>query len=336
MSSLPPTPVAPTIVVCGACNIDLISYVDKFPQPGETVKGKQFSEGFGGKGANQAVMAGRLAGEAAPGYVAMVGKLGQDSFGDRTRVHLREAGINIDHVYTCADKSISSGLAPITVDAKGENQIIIIGGANDDLTKAEVQQARALIRSAKYMVVQLELPATITAEAMRVAREEGVQVILNTAPAQSVDELPQELFRLCDILCPNQPELQLLSGGMPTDTIEQCTAAARKLLEYQNTAAKWTVNQVLVTMGGAGCLLVTPAAVHHEPCAELPGPVVDTVGAGDCFLGAFTYFLSIQCSVPEAMRRANVCAGISVTGKGTQTSYPSRADVPAELLLLQK
>jgi ribokinase len=182
--------------------------------------------------------------------------------------------------------------------------------------------------------VQLELDAAVTLAAMKVAKEEGCTVILNTAPAQAAAALPAEIFGLCDVLCPNEPELGLLSGK-PVDTVEQIEAAAKFMV------AERKVKCVLVTMGERGSLLVEPSAggdgtdgkfdVTHAPCDKVA--VVDSVGAGDCFLGAFVYYMSRGVPMREAMPLAGSVASISVMKKGTQTSYPARADLPERLQL---
>jgi ribokinase len=169
----------------------------------------------------------------------------------------------------------------------------------------------------------------ITLEAMRVAKAEGCTVILNTAPALAAASLPKELFALCDILCPNEPELELLSG-MSTTSMDEVVAAATHMIGVCG------VEHVLVTLGERGCLLVSPKEdgdgvdVHHQNLVTKVD-VVDSVGAGDCFLGAFAYYLSCGVALHAAMKLAVEVASISVTAKGTQMSYPSRDALPEHL-----
>lgn len=303
----------PKICVVGAANLDLISYVPRLPRMGETLHGTRFHMGYGGKGANQAVMAAKLGGD-----VAMVTKLGQDIFGENTLKNFQAWGVDTQHVLF-TDQAFS-GVAPIAVDPEGHNAIIIVTGANDLLTEAEIEAARPVIAAAQMMVCQLEIPLPITLAALRIAREEGVTTIFNPAPAQP--DLPAELYRLSDIFCPNETETELLTG-LPVGTLEEAEAAARTLLE-------WGAGTVILTLGERGSLLVTGQDAVHVPAVQVKA--LDSTGAGDAFVGSLAYFLAADKPLTEAMRRANHIAAISVLSSGTQTSFPVAADLPPELL----
>ena len=303
----------PKICVVGAANLDLISYVPRLPRMGETLHGSRFHMGFGGKGANQAVMAAKLGAE-----VAMVTKLGRDIFGENTLKNFASWGIDTRHVLL-TDKAFS-GVAPIAVDEDGHNSIIIVTGANDLLTEEEIEAARPAIASAQILVCQLEVPLKVTLAAMRVAREEKVTTVFNPAPAQP--DLPEELYRLSDIFCPNESETELLTGLRVT-TQDEAVAAARVLL--QRGAGK-----VILTLGERGSLLVTRQESLHVPAREVKA--LDSTGAGDAYMGSLAYFLATGTQIAEAMRRANHIAAISVQSSGTQTSFPRAEDLPAELL----
>lgn len=303
----------PKICVVGASNIDLISYVPRMPKLGETLHGTRFAMGFGGKGANQAVMAAKLGGE-----VAMITKLGKDIFGENTLKNFEAQGINTEGVTFTQDAS--SGVAPIAVDPHGDNSIIIVTGANDLLSVADLQKARHLIASAKVIVCQLEIPVEISLEALRIAREEGVTTLFNPAPARS--ELPPELYALSDIFCPNESETELLLGSK-IQSNDEAVKAARILL---GRGAK----TVILTLGERGSLLVTPDQV--EMVAAEAVKAVDTTGAGDAFIGSLAYFLGAGKPLIEAMQRANKIAAISVQSPGTQTSFPDADTLPPELL----
>ena len=303
----------PKICVVGACNIDLISYVPRLPKLGETLHGTRFHIGFGGKGANQAVMAAKMGGE-----VTMITKLGQDVFGENTLKNFQEWGVNTKHVHF-TDQAFS-GVAPIAVDPDAHNSIIIVTGANDLLTEAELEAARVDIADSKIMVCQLEIPLEINLAALRIARQEEVQTIFNPAPARP--ELPDELYQLSDIFCPNETETELLTG-MPVGSLEEAEAAARVLLER---GAK----TVILTLGERGSLLVTQDSSEYVPVD--PVKALDTTGAGDAFVGSLAYFLASGKSLTDAMRRANRIAAISVQASGTQTSFPVAKDLPPELL----
>ena len=296
------------VVVVGAANIDLISYVPRLPRVGETLHGTSFHMGYGGKGANQAVMAAKLGAE-----VTMVCKLGRDVFGEGTLENFREFGVDTMHV-TFTDDAFS-GVAPIAVDPEGRNSIIIVTGANDLLSTDDLERARPAIAAADVIVCQLEIPVETTLAALRIAREEGVRTIFNPAPAR--EELPEELYRLSDVLCPNEPETELLTGMPPGE------AAARELLSRG-------AGSVVLTLGERGCLVVEGDTAVEVPVEQVRA--VDTTGAGDAFVGALAALLAAGRPLVKAAERANAIAALSVQARGTQTSFPSAAELPAGLL----
>ena len=301
------------IVVVGASNIDLISYVPRLPAPGETLHGSSFQLGYGGKGANQAVMAARLGSP-----VSMVTKLGRDVFGEGTLENFTANGVDTTHVHVTDEAS--SGVAPIAVEPDGTNAIIIVTGANDLLTAEELEAARPAIAEAALVVCQLEIPLELTHAALRIAREEGARTILNPAPAQA--SLPAELYELVDVLCPNETETELLTGaGVATPAEANAQAEALRARG---------VGSVVLTLGERGCLIAA-----GDGTVALPGTAVDavdTTGAGDAFVGSLAHFLAAGASLQAAAERANHVAAVSVGHRGTQTSFPRREDLPAELL----
>ena len=211
-------------------------------------------------------------------------------------------------------------MAPIAVDSQGHNAIIIVTGANDLLTADEIEAARPAIRASQVLVCQLEIPLAVTLAALRVARQEGVRTIFNPAPAQP--NLPDELYGLSDIFCPNESETELLTG-LPVSNLAECEAAARVLLARG-------AGTVVLTLGERGSLLVSPHETVHVPgVAVVP---VDSTGAGDAFVGSLAYFLAGGKPLVDALRRANTIAAISVQASGTQTSFPAAEDLPPELL----
>jgi ribokinase len=304
----------PKICVVGASNIDLISYAPRLPKMCETLPGTRFQMGFGGKGANQAVMAAKLG-----AAVSMITKLGHDSFGRDTLKNYETLGFDT-HYVLFTDQS-STGVAPIWVDeATGNNAIIVVAGANDLLTPADVEVARGAIAEAQIVVCQWECPLATTLAALRIGREEGVITIFNPAPARA--ELPGEAYQLSDIFCPNESETELLTG-QPVDTLEQVAAAAGTLLARG-------AGHVLITLGERGSLLVTQAGAQHVPAPKVKA--VDTTGAGDAFVGSLAYFLAAGAPLVDAMQRANQIAAISVQRPGTQSSFPSAAELPPGLV----
>jgi ribokinase len=294
----------------GSANMDLIVRVPRMPAPGETLQGSEFRTGFGGKGANQAVMAARLGGQ-----VSVVVKLGHDSFGESTLRNFRDNDIGTSHVSFA--EGVASGVAPITVDeGSGQNVVVIVPGANERLSVEDVRAAREAIVSSDVLMCQLETPLASTLEAFRIAREAGnVLTLLNPAPAA---ELPDELLRLTDVLVPNEVEAAALTG-MPVKTREEAFAAAARLLERGPAI-------VVVTLGdrGAACAERGEEPFHAE--AE-PVRAVDATGAGDAFVGSLAYFLGSGAPLVEAVRRSCLVATLSVQKPGTQTSFPHRRDI---------
>ena len=295
----------PKICVVGACNIDLVSYVPRMPALGETLHGTRFQMGFGGKGANQAVMAAKLG-----AGVTMIAKLGRDVFGEDTRKNFERLGIDTRHVHF-TDQAFS-GVAPIAVDPDGRNSIIIVTGANDLLAPAEIEAARPEIAAADVLVCQLEISLEPNLAALRLARAAGVTTIFNPAPARP--ELPDDVYRLSDVFCPNETETQLLTG-MPVGTLVEAESAARALLARGAGA-------VILTLGDRGSLVVTPDTAQHVPAQAVKA--VDSTGAGDAYVGSLAYFLGLGQALLEAARRAGAIATRSVLKPGTQTSFPSR------------
>jgi ribokinase len=295
------------VCVVGAANLDLISYVPRLPRLGETLHGTRFQMGYGGKGANQAVMAAKLG-----AAVTMICKLGRDAFGEGTLENFRNHGVDTSHVTFTGDAF--SGVAPIAVDPEGRNAIIIVTGANDLLSVADLEDAHTTISRAGVVVAQLEIPVELTLAALRMARELGVRTIFNPAPAR--EELPKELYRLSEVICPNESETELLTS-MPAGE-----EAARELLARGAGA-------VVLTLGERGCLVV-----DGNETTLLPAPrvqAIDTTGAGDAFVGSLAVYVATGCTLVEAARRANVIAALSVQGRGTQTSFPERSELPDEL-----
>jgi ribokinase len=301
----------PRICVVGSSNIDLIFRTPRLPRPGETLAGHAFRLDFGGKGANQAVMAARLGAQ-----VRMVSRVGRDVFGEQTLAHYRAEGIDTTHVRADADRP--SGVASIVVDDEARNCILIVAGANGALSPEDVRAAAEAIRTADVLLCQLEVPVETTWEALRLARAAGVRTILNPAPALP---LADEVLGLADLCVPNETEVEALTGraaGTPAEAEE----AARALLRRGP-------GTVIVTLGRRGALVVDARGAQHVPGVEVEA--VDTTGAGDAFIGALAVALAEGTALIEAVRRANALAGLSVTRPGTQTSFPRREEAEAFL-----
>lgn len=303
----------PKICVVGASNIDLVSYAPRLPKIGETLPGSRFQMGFGGKGANQAVMAALLGAS-----VTMVTKVGNDIFGKDYLNHYQQ--LQFDTRYVFMTEEAATGVAPIWVDeGSGNNAIIVVTGANDLLSAADVEVAREAIVGAQVVLCQWECSLEASLAALRIAKAAGVMTIFNPAPARAA--LPAEAYQLSDIFCPNETETELLTG-QPVATLEQATAAARVLVERG-------ARQVILTLGERGSLLVTAAETSHVPTTAVQA--IDTTGAGDAFCGSLAYFLAAGQPIRRAMASANAVAAASVQKRGTQTSFPQRETLPAAL-----
>ena len=303
------------ICVLGSAMTDLVARVKTLPQPGETLVGSSFTQGFGGKGANQAVMAARLGAR-----VAAVVRLGQDSYGRAILENFAEH--SIDTRFVAQLEGETSGTALITVDeTSGQNVIVIIPGANSALTAAEAEAAAEVIQGAKVLVAQLETPLAATLAAFRLARASKTLTILNPAPAAA---LPAELLALTDLLIPNEVEAGTLTG-QPVKTLADAEAAAQALLGRGPKT-------VIITLGGRGALVAEAAKAPLHLAAE-PLSAVDTTGAGDAFVGSLAYFLACRPELPlaEAAARAGSVASRSVLREGAQTSFPQRAEVASLL-----
>jgi ribokinase len=298
----------PLVAVVGSANIDLTTFTDAFPRPGETIFGREFHLGFGGKGANQAVAA-RLCGA----DVAMIARIGDDLFGNATIQNFASCGIDTSHVRVTA--GVSSGVAPIFVDSAGQNRILVVKGANDRLSPADIDAASDLLRRADLLVLQLEVPVETVYYTLRFAREQGIRTILNPAPAQKID-----LRETADYLVPNESEAEALTG-IPVGDLDAARKSASALLERG-------ARRVILTLGENGALLAGPEGSRHFPAFAVQP--VDTSGAGDAFIGSFACFLASGHEESEAISRASLYAALSTLNAGTQKSFVNRERFEAE------
>jgi ribokinase len=302
---------APHIAVVGSLNADLVVRVGRFPRPGETLTGEGFARFPGGKGANQAYAAARLG-----GAVRMVGRVGNDDLGVWLVEHLRGAGIDTGAVGV--DEAAGTGLALITLDATGQNTIVLVPGANAALGEAHLALADASIRGASVLLLQLEVPLATVEAAARRARDARALVILDPAPAQSV---PASLMQLVDCLTPNEGELAELTGGGRIENSDDLVRRARLLIGQG-------ARRVIVKWGAYGAVLVD-TRVHRWPAHRVNA--VDTTAAGDAFNGALAVALCDGRTFEEAGAFATAAAAISVTRHGAQPGMPSRHEVEALL-----
>lgn len=290
------------VVVIGSSNTDMTIKAERLPKPGETILGGVFVMGPGGKGANQAVAARRLGAD-----VSFICKVGKDIFGDNAIEGYRKEGIDTSRILR-SDKA--SGTALILVDAKAENCISVAPGANGDLSPEDIDSVADVIRSAGYLILQLEIPVESVLRAARIAHEAGVYVILNPAPACP---LPKELFSYVSLITPNQTESALLTG-----VEDDLDAAVDRLMEMG-------VKDVVVTLGSKGSMVVSGGERTFVPSQKVNA--VDTTAAGDTFCGALCVALSEGSSLVQAAGFATKASALTVQKMGAQDSIPYRSDI---------
>jgi len=281
--------------------MDLTAYADVLPEPGQTLAGQLFTTGFGGKGANQAVMAAHCGAE-----VHFIGKLGKDVFGTAIADNFVKVGIQSKYV----DKSeTATGVAHIWVDSNGENRIIIIPGANHEIEMAKAVEAINSIKDLVVVVAQCEIKQEVTLAAFKAAKARGCITILNPAPYQ---EISVELLTLCDWIIPNETEFRELHGELPTS--DEVLKSFRQ------------GNNSIVTLGSQGAVYISAEGQLTKVSAPKV-TAVDTTGAGDAFVGTFAYSLASGKDPVTAMTLGIKVASLSVTRKGAQSSYPDQAEI---------
>jgi len=289
------------IAVVGSAMMDLTAYADVLPEPGQTLAGQLFTTGFGGKGANQAVMAAHCGAE-----VHFIGKLGKDVFGTAIADNFVKVGIQSKYV----DKSeTATGVAHIWVDSNGENRIIIIPGANHEIEMAKAVEAINSIKDLKVVVAQCEIKQEVTLAAFKAAKARGCITILNPAP---YEEISAELLTLCDWIIPNETEFRELHGELPTSD-----DVLKSFRQGKNS---------IVTLGSQGAVYISAEGQLTKVSAPKV-TAVDTTGAGDAFVGTFAYSLASGKDPVTAMTLGIKVASLSVTRKGAQSSYPDQAEI---------
>lgn len=295
------------LVVLGSINADHILNLESFPTPGETVTGHHYQVAFGGKGANQAVAAGRSGAD-----IAFIACTGDDDIGERVRRQLERDRIDVAPVR--AVNAQSTGVALIFVNAEGENVIGIHAGANAALSVEQVEAEKARIAGAQALLMQLESPLESVLAAAKIAHQHQTTVVLNPAPAR---DLPDELLSLIDIITPNETEAEKLTG-IRVENDDDAAKAARMLHEKG-------IGIVMITLGSRGVWVS-----HDGQGRRVPGfkvQAVDTIAAGDTFNGAFVTALLEGTALDEAIRFAHAAAAIAVTRKGAQPSVPWREEI---------
>jgi ribokinase len=293
----------PWLTVVGSTMIDLVAYATRVPERGETIVGERFAQGFGGKGANQAVMASLMG-----AHVAMVNAVGDDGYGEQTLANFSRHGIDTAHVRSVPG---SSGVAPIWVEADGSNRIIIIPGANRGLRPEHATDGILAQARVDAVIGQFEIEQAVTAAAFHAARERGAVTILNPAPGAAIEP---ELAAASDWIIPNETEFSIIARAteLPDDVDDE--AALVRFAEHLAT-------RLVVTLGERGAALVgSDGAVTTILAPRVDA--VDTTGAGDAFVGAFAYGLASGWDEVAAVRLGCAIAAESVMRPGTQSSFP--------------
>ena len=294
------------ITVVGSLNMDLVVRTPRIPRPGETIIGSDFHTIPGGKGANQAVAAAKLGAE-----VSMIGRVGADDFGKALLANLNSVSVNSDLVRQ--DSSAATGIALITVEDSGENNIVLAQGANMKLSVEDVETTGEIIDRSDMVLLQLESPLQVVEATLRLAKRRGVITVLNPAPAQSLSE---EVLRYVDILVPNETETGLLTA-LPVETFSQMEEAAEQLRRIG-------VGTVILTLGERGAFLCSADGNQLFPAYKIQP--VDTTAAGDAFVAGFAVALAERGSLLEAVPRGNAAGALAATKFGAQPSLPTRAE----------
>jgi ribokinase len=297
-----------TVITLGSLNLDLVTRTPRLPQPGETLIGHSFTTTPGGKGANQAIATARLN---VP--TRMIGRVGNDSFGQTLLANLQNSQVNCDDVLI--DPTVTSGVAAIAIDDKGENNIIVTPGANGRVGDEELARLQQQLSTATVLLLQLEVPLEVIVQAAKLAHTAGVTVILDPAPAP--DTLPDDLYPVVNILTPNQSEAARLVGFEVTNI--EAAAKAADVLRSRGTQT------VIIKLGGQGAWCATATESFLIP--SFPVTVVDTVAAGDAFNGGLAAGLAEGLSLREAGRWAAAVGAIAVSRAGAQAAMPTREEV---------
>lgn len=300
------------ICVIGSLNMDLVIHTPKLPVMGETVIGSGFMTIPGGKGANQAVAAARLGGD-----VTMIGHVGDDAFGNSLKQNLQVNGVDVRHVKIM--RNIPTGIAVIIIK-DGDNFIILDPGTNFTITAKDIIEAENVIRNSDILLLQMEIPQEAIEQAVDIANQYGVKVLLNPAPARNMSD---DFLAKVDIITPNESECELITG-MALKSIKDAGEAVKYLRGKG-------INQVIVTLGSRGVIYNNKNQILHKPVHEVS--VVDTTAAGDSFTGALAVALTNGKSIDEAVDFANASGALTVMKKGAQTSLPHKQEVEEFLRL---
>lgn len=294
------------ILVVGSMNMDLVVKVDEIPKIGETLTGNEFLQIPGGKGANQGVAMAKLNSD-----VSFLGKLGKDSFGESLLSSMESSGVNMDNVDYTQD---STGIAVINVDKSGNNNIVVIPGANGKVDKEYLKKNEKAFEEADIVVFQLEIPIETVKEGLRISKKFGKTTILNPAPARELDD---EIIENVDILIPNEHELERISKVKISDK--------DSILKAGNLLIEKGIKKIIVTLGSEGVLYLDPE--NHEFFKPYKVNVVDTTAAGDSFIGGFVSSYIETKDIKKSIDMGQRTAALTIQKFGAQSSLPTRKEV---------
>jgi len=307
------------VLIIGSSNMDLNIYSERFPDLGETITGGTFKQFLGGKGANQSVAAVRSGAK-----TVFIGKIGVDSFGDQMISSLTKEGINIS--YVIRDPNEKSGVAFIMINKNGDNKITVAPGANFKLSAEEIKRNAEIIKNSYCLIVQMEIPMETIKEIFDIASEGNVIKILNPAPLKPT---PLEILEKVDIIIPNEGELYLLYSFLTNQELSE--EGVQKVVKASKALTNLGIKCVITTLGSRGSIIYLGP---EDKVIEVPTPkvnAVDTVGAGDCFIGVFASFLSKGEKIVNAVKYATIAASIAVTRNGAQDSMPNLSEIKEKM-----
>jgi ribokinase len=297
-----------TVAVLGSINVDVTAYLERLPRPGETLHGREYKIGLGGKGANQAVAARKLGSD-----VRLIARTGEDQFGEAARRELAAYGLDLAAV--AVDRNGSTGIAIINVGETGENFISVIGGVNHAIDAGDVKRERSIFEISKVLLLQLETPVPASLEAAKIVWGAGGTVILDPAPAPK--SLESGVLEMMDILTPNESEAAAILGWRPADE----DGGIRAAVELRSAG----VPAAIVKLGAIGVAVASSDGEWFCPAFEVGA--VDTVAAGDSFNGGLAHALEEGRTLAEAVRFASACGALSTTRKGASAAAPTRREV---------
>jgi ribokinase len=297
----------PKIIVIGSLVYDLVAKAERRPQKGESLLGTEFGMFPGGKGANQAVQCAKLGAE-----VWMVGRVGDDFFGESLIKNLKKEGVNTK--YIVKDETTTTAVGCIVIDKEGDNSIVMVPQANMKNTKADVEKVKNILGKFDVLILQLEIPLNVVIYSAKLARKNNLKIILNPAPAK---EIPDSLIKICDILTPNETEAEILTG-IKIENLEDAKSAGKKLL---TRGAKC----VIITLGEKGALYCTKEEISLIPSFKVKA--VDTTAAGDAFNGTLAVAIALGKEIKEGIKLANAAGALSATKMGAQPSLPGKKEL---------